>query len=206
MKIRKRGFLARSIDSVIQERNSAYSLNMFPSLKIFAFALPFLLFCFLFSLSLFSLSSKFLRGKRRKFLPRSPATSNVTLTMQMKNSPLFTGPRHFLTAPPDLNQTNHCPTRNKRVLHYFHGPYFPQHVEGPLSSPFLPPSLLFFFLSFLSLFPHPRGFFRVVHRAAPGYPLCAGFPFHGSRFFLRRVSSKIPIECLPREKSILSDN
>lgn len=208
MKIRKRGFLARSIDSVIQERNSAYSLNMFPSLKIFAFALPFLLFCFLFSLSLslFSLSSKFLRGKRRKFLPPEPGHQQRNTNYADEKFTTFHRPSPFSHRPPDLNQTNHCPTRNKRVLHYFHGPYFPQHVEGPLSSPFLPPSLLFFFLSFLSLFPHPRGFFRVVHRAAPGYPLCAGFPFHGSRFFLRRVSSKIPIELLPREKSILSDN
>lgn len=163
-----------------------------------------ILFSF-FPLSFF-LIQQIPEGEKKEIFTSEPGHQQRNTNYADEKFTTFHRPSPFSHRPPDLNQTNHCPTRNKRVLHYFHGPYFPQHVEGPLSSPFLPPSLLFFFLSFLSLFPHPRGFFRVVHRAAPGYPLCAGFPFHGSRFFLRRVSSKIPIECLPREKSILSDN
>lgn len=70
-----------------------------PFLEIFAFALPFLLFCFLFfSLLFFFLIQQIPEGERKEVFTSNPPR-NVTLTMQMKNSPLFTGPRHFLTVP-----------------------------------------------------------------------------------------------------------
>lgn len=70
-----------------------------PFLEIFAFALSFLLFCFLFfSLLFFFLIQQIPEGERKEVFTSNPPR-NVTLTMQMKNSPLFTGPRHFLTVP-----------------------------------------------------------------------------------------------------------
>lgn len=121
-----------------------------PFLEIFA--LPFLLFCFLFLflVSFFFLIQQIPEGEKKEVFTSSPQRNtnyaDEKFTTFHRPSPFSHRP------PPDLNQTNHCPTSNKRVLHYFHGPvpYFPQDVEGPLSSPFLPSPFFSLFLSFLS--------------------------------------------------------
>lgn len=98
--------------------------------------------------------------------------------MQMKNSPLFTGPRHFLTVP--LTSTRRITVRqvtNESCI-IFTVLYFPQDVEGPLSSPFSPPLLLF---SFLFLSPS-----RFPSRRAAGYPHLGGI-FRKSSFHFHVV-------------------
>lgn len=96
-------------------------------------------------------SGKFLRGGKEGSFYLEPAPLADTNYADEKFT-TFHRPSPFSHRPSDLNQTNHCPTSNKRVLHYFHGPlpYFPQDVEGPLSSPFSPS---FFSLSFFFSFP-----------------------------------------------------
>lgn len=101
VKIRKRRFLARSIDSVIHgtEMELGVQLNMFLSLKSLPLLFRFYYFVFFFfSLLFFFLIQQIPEGERKEVFTSNPPR-NVTLTMQMKNSPLFTGPRHFLTVP-----------------------------------------------------------------------------------------------------------
>lgn len=164
MKIRKRRFLARSIDSVIHgtEMELGVQLNMFLSLKSLPLLFRFYYFVFFFFLSLvFFPYPANSWGRKEGSFYLEPAPQRNTNYADEKFT-TFHRPSPFSHRPPDLNQTNHCPTSNKRVLHYFHGPvpYFPQDVEGPLSSPFL--SFLFLFFTLAVFF-------------APGYPRL-GFP------------------------------
>lgn len=135
-----------------------------PFLEIFAFALPFLLFCFLFFFSLvFFPYPANSWGRKEGSFCLEPAPQRNTNYADEKFT-TFHRPSPFSHRPPDLNQTNHCPTSNKRVLHYFHGPvpYFPQDVEGPLSSPFLSFLFLFFTLAVFFAAGYPRLGFPLV--------------------------------------------
>lgn len=142
-----------------------------PFLEIFA--LPFLLFCFLFLflVSFFFLIQQIPEGEKKEVFTSSPQRNtnyaDEKFTTFHRPSPFSHRPpltsTRRITVRQVTNESCIIFTARSRISRKMSRGHYPRHFSPP-------PSFLFF-----SLFFHPRGFFRVARRPTSG--ISSGFGF-----------------------------
>lgn len=173
VKIRKRRFLACSIDSVIHgtEMELGARLNMFLSLKSLLFRFYYFV-SFFFSLCLFFfLIQQIPEGEKKEVFTSSPQRNtnyaDEKFTTFHRPSPFSHRPpltsTRRITVRQVTNESCIIFTARSRISRKMSRGHYPRHFSPP-------PSFLFF-----SLFFHPRGFFRVARRPTSG--ISSGFGF-----------------------------